>query len=118
LGQQTDEAQANDGRVDVNVDGGVARVAAASGGAVASSAASVGLLVVGCAGELALDDTVATLGAGSVLLQLGARVRDVVGGRQSKGSLDVLEAGEVNARKGLLATVFGVCGWHIPMLTC
>lgn len=104
LGQQTDKAQTDDGRVDVDVDGSAARVAA-SGGAVASGAASVGLLVVGGASELALDDTVATLGAGSELLQLSASVSDVVGGRQREGTLDVLECGEFNAGKKPLAII-------------
>lgn len=89
----------------MDVDGSAARVAASSG-AVASSAASVGLLVVGRAGELALNDTVATLGARGVLLQLSASIRDVVGGRQSEGTLDVLKAGEFNAGKGALVNAF------------
>ncbi|KAL2288541.1 hypothetical protein FJTKL_03910 [Diaporthe vaccinii] len=92
LGQQTDEAQTNDGRVDVDVASGAARVAAAARGAVASGATSVGLVVVGRAGELALNDTVATLGAGSQLLQLSAGRVDVVGGGHLEGSLDYLLA--------------------------
>lgn len=81
----------------MDVDGGAARVAAAARGAAASGVAGVGLLVVGGAGELALDDAVATLRARSVLLQLGARIVDVLGGGQLEGTLDVLQAGEFNS---------------------
>lgn len=102
----------------MDVNGSVARVAAASGGAVTGSAASVGLLVVGRAGELALNDTVATLGAGGVLLQLSAGIVDVVGGRQSEGSLDVLKAGEFNAKKGTLATISLLRSSNMSLLTC
>ena len=95
LSNQTDEAQTDDGRVDVDVDGGAAGVAAA-GGAVTLGAASVGLGVVGSASELALDGAVTALGAGGVLLQSSAGVGDVTSGGQSKGTLDIVERGEID----------------------
>lgn len=102
----------------MDVDGGAARVAAASRRAVAIGAASVGLLVVGRAGELALDDTVTTLGAGSVLLELSASILDVVGGGQLEGTLDILKAGEFNAETRPLATAILDGDLGISILTC
>lgn len=77
--------------------GGSARVAAAGAGAAGTaSAAVVGVGVVGSASEFALDVAVSALGLGSVLLQGGAVVGDVVSRADGEGTDNVVESGELD----------------------
>lgn len=77
--------------------GSGARVTTAGAAAAgAASSAVVGAGVVGSASEFALDVAVSALGLGSVLLQGGAVVLDVVSGAHSEGANHVVESREVD----------------------
>lgn len=71
--------------------------AAAAGGAGTAGGSVVGVRVVPCASELALDVSVTALALGSILLEGVAVGLNVISGGGSEGTDDVVQGRELNS---------------------